>query len=182
MNSILPFDEINRLEASIRAQFADGKRPSEEDIIDEMLDLFLLAYANGVEVTNENLASDWQPDPEEVFEVVDAEIAGKTWRERVKDYYQKGGNAEDFVRIVETETHRNANTGALTAAKHGGAKTKTWITMLDEKVRDSHSYLESVTIGIDDEFITFDGDHASAPGLFSLASNNVNCRCELLFR
>ena len=33
----------------------------------------------------------------------------------------------------------------------------------------------------DDYFYTYDGDHASAPGLFELAENNVNCRCELLF-
>jgi hypothetical protein len=53
--------------------------------------------------------------------------------------------------------------------------------MLDNRVREEHQYLEGQTIDIDDEFYTYDGDHASAPGLFTLAQNNVNCRCELIF-
>ena len=53
--------------------------------------------------------------------------------------------------------------------------------MADEKVRDTHQYLELMTVDIDEDFYTYDGDHASAPGMFELAQNNVNCRCELLF-
>ena len=30
-------------------------------------------------------------------------------------------------------------------------------------------------------FYTFDGDHASRPGKFTKAENNVNCRCVLKF-
>lgn len=51
----------------------------------------------------------------------------------------------------------------------------------DEKVRDTHQYLEGMTVGIDEDFWTYDNDHASAPGMFEFAENNVNCRCELLF-
>ena len=181
MNSILPFDELNRFDASLRERFADGKlaKEDEEDIIDEMLDLFLLAYAMGNGVTNANLSSEWKPTVDDALKVVDEKVAGKTWRDRVKEYFDNGGTVDDIVRIAETETHRDANTAALDTAKKAGAKKKTWVTMADERVRDSHSYLE--TVGIDDEFITYDGDKASAPGLFSLAQNNVNCRCELLF-
>jgi hypothetical protein len=53
--------------------------------------------------------------------------------------------------------------------------------MMDEKVRDTHQYLEGMTVGIEEDFWTYDNDHASAPGLFEFAENNVNCRCELLF-
>ena len=88
---------------------------------------------------------------------------------------------DDLIRIAETETHRDANTAALETAKKAGAKNKTWITMMDEKVRDTHQYLEGMTVGIDEEFWTYDNDHASAPGMFEFAENNVNCRCELLF-
>lgn len=186
MASILPFDELNRFNAEIRGRFGKetlqkrGKQ-EEEDVIEELLDLFLLAYAMGNSVTNENLSANWTPKIDEVMEVVDEKVAGKTWRDRVEDYFSNGGTGEDIARIADTEMHRIANTAALRTAKQAGATNKTWATMLDDRVRDTHDYLEGVTVGIDDDFITYDGDRASAPGLFSLASNNVNCRCELLF-
>lgn len=185
MASILPMDELNRLDEEIRQRFGDAqltdRREEEEDIIDELLDLFLLAYAMGNSVTNENLSSNYEPSADDVMKVVDEKVAGKTWRERVEDYFANGGTGADITRIADTEMHRIANTAALDTAKRAKAKNKTWVTMLDDRVRDTHDYLEGVTVGIDDDFITYDGDRASAPGLFSLASNNVNCRCELLF-
>lgn len=183
MQSILPFDELNSFEATLRGRFADGKlaKEDEEDIIDEMLDLFLLAYAMGNSVTNENLSSDWTPPVDDVMKVIDAKVAGKTWRERVEEYFANGGSVDDIVRIAETETHRDANTAALDTAKKAGAKNKTWVTMMDDRVRETHDYLEGMMVGINEDFYTYDGDHASAPGLFELAENNVNCRCELLF-
>ena len=232
MASILPFDELNRFNEDIRARFGDARledrREEEEDIIDELLDLFLLAYAMGNSVTNDNLSSDYAPSVDEVMKVVDAKVAGKTWKERVEEYFTKASNGEipvskptgttstattqpprasgesseqrgqtgaeepatpsggislqeAITRIAETEMHRIANTAALDTAKYAGAKSKTWVTMLDDKVRDTHDYLEGETVDIDEDFYTYDGDHASAPGLFELAENNVNCRCELLF-
>ena len=183
MQSILPFDELNSFEASLRERFADGKlaKEDEEDIIDEMLDLFLLAYAQGNSVTNANLSSDWMPTVDDVMKVIDVKVAGKTWRERVEDYFANGGSVDDLVRIAETETHRDANTAALDTAKKAGATSKTWVTMGDEKVRDPHQYLDGVTIGIDDEFITYDGGHAKAPGLFGVPELDINCRCYLIF-
>jgi hypothetical protein len=178
-------DELNRVDEEIRQLFGDApiedRKGEEEDIIDELLDLFLLAYAMGNSVTNDNLASNYEPSVDDVMRVVDEKVAGKTWRERVEDYFANGGTGADLARIADTEMHRIANTAALDTARQSGATSKTWVTMLDDRVRDTHDYLEGVTVGIDDDFITFDGDRASAPGLFSLASNNVNCRCELLF-
>lgn len=183
MASVLPFDELNRFADAVRSRY--GKEPlvkdDEDDIIDEMLDLFLLAYAMGNGVTNANLSSTWTPTLDDVWKTVDAEVAGKTWTERVKEYFNNGGTVDDIVRIAETETHRIANTAALDTAKNAGAKRKTWVTMLDDKVREQHEWLEGVTVGINDEFYTDDGDHAFAPGMFTMAQNNVNCRCELSF-
>jgi len=186
MASILPFDELNRVNAEIRERFGKESlqkrdKREEEDIIDELLDLFLLAYAMGNSVTNDNLSSDYAPSVDDVMKVVDAKVAGKTWKERVEDYFSSGGTGEDIARIADTETHRIANTAALDTAKYAGARNKTWVTMLDDRVRDTHNYLEGMTVDIDEDFYTYDGDHASAPGLFELAENNVNCRCELLF-
>jgi hypothetical protein len=186
MTSILPFDELNRFVEKVNATYGKGALPPHnsrecEDIIDELLDLFLLAYAMGNEVTNDNLSSNWMPPVDDVMKVVDEKVAGKTWRQRVEDYFANGGSGEDIARIAETETHRISNTAALDTAKRAGAKTKTWATMLDDRVRETHDYLEGETVGIDEDFYTYDGDHAPAPGLFSLASNIVNCRCELIF-
>ena len=186
MASILPLDELNRMDSEIRERFGKESlqkrdKREKEDIIDELLDLFLLAYAMGNSVTNDNLSSDYAPSVDDVMKVVDAKVAGKTWRERVEDYFANGGTGEDIARIADTEMHRIANTAALDTAKYAGAKSKTWVTMLDDRVRDTHDYLEGETVGINDDFYTYDGDHASAPGLFELAENNVNCRCELLF-
>lgn len=231
MASILPMDELNRFSISLRERMSESitedNEEEEEDIIDELLDLFLLSYAMGNSVTNDNLASNYQPTVDDVMKVVDAEVAGKTWRERVEDYFTKArkgeikvrpgvtgtetdtksgepqaksphekaptvGKSEEtgkdqinltdaIIRIAETEMHRIANTAALDTAVFAGAKTKTWVTMLDDRVRDTHEYLEGETVGIRDDFYTFDGDHAVAPGLFSLPENNINCRCELVF-
>jgi len=221
MNSILPFDELNRLTVDVQERFSEGRvtAEDEDDIIDMLFDFFLLAYAMGNSVTSENLAFDYAPPVGEVMNVVDAKVAGKTWRDRVKDYFAKARNGEirisgpetaipqregisgsseqsgqtetvesggvsleeAIIRIAETEMHRDANTAALDTAKKAGATSKTWITMLDDRVRDTHDYLEGVTVGIDEEFYTYSGDHAPAPGMFGVPEEDINCRCELLF-
>lgn len=183
MRSVLPFDQLNRLTANIRKRFPDGLSPNDEyeDIIDGMLDLFLLAYASGVNVTNASLGSDWEPSLDEVMETIDAKVDGKTWRDRVREWFQKGGSSEDLVRIAETETHRDANTAAHKAAVNGGATEKRWVTMLDDRVREDHDYLEGMTIPIDAYFYAPDGSKALYPGGFGVPDQDCNCRCELEF-
>jgi hypothetical protein len=183
MRSILPFDELNALSDRLRQQYGSVplSKTDEEDVIDELLDLFLLAYAMGNDVTNDNLSSDYEPNLDEVMETVDAEVAGESWRERVKHWFDIGGSVEDIIRIAETESHRIANTSAIKAAKRAGAKEKTWVTMMDDRVREQHDWLEGVTIGIDDDFYASDGSHAPAPGMFGVPEQDVNCRCELMF-
>ena len=56
--TILPIDEINALEEKLKPHFEDnGKgriksRQDCEDILDELLDLYLLCYADGATATN----------------------------------------------------------------------------------------------------------------------------------
>lgn len=178
---LMPFDEINRLEAALPGVMEERKEEDLDILLDALEDLFLLAYATGSEAANLMLNSDISADPADVEATVDREIAGETWRQRVREYFSNGGDVSDIVRIIETETHRDYNEGALTTAKRAGAKNKTWITMMDDRVRDTHDYLQSMTVPIDEEFYTYDGDHAYAPGGFELAENNVNCRCILTF-
>ena len=179
----MPFDELNRLEAAL-PEYMNRENKSKADLdslLDMLEDLFLLSYANGVASANLMLGSDISADVSDVQDTVDRKIAGETWRDRVREYFSNGGSVADIVRIAETETHRDYNEAALTTARKAGAKTKTWMTMLDDRVRETHDYLQSMTVGIDEEFYTYDGDHAYAPGGFELAENNVSCRCTLIF-
>lgn len=184
MRSVLPFDEMNTFIAKLRSRFPGGNLPKDEqhtDIIDEMLDLFLLAYAQGNEVTNASLSSDWQPTLDDVMETVDKKVAGKTWRERAEEYFANGGSVDDIVRIVETESHRDANEAALNTARRGGAQSKTWTTMLDDRVRIDHDFLQGQTIPIDAYFYAPDGSKALFPGGFGVPEQDCNCRCECMF-
>lgn len=183
MACLLPFDEINKLVENIaRRNGGYGKLGDYlpvEDIIDEMLDLFLLAYASGVEQANNDLGTNVVSESSDAEETINAVIAGQTWEERVRDYLANGGTVEDLQRIAETESHRDYATGAHETAKSAGATYKKWITMRDEKVRDTHSFIDGVAVGIDEEFYTYDGDSALYPGGFENADNNINCRCWL---
>lgn len=184
--TILPIDEINAIADKIRTHFEDnGKgriksREDAEDIIDELLDLFLLSYANGATATNTELGTAVMPPVDAMDAAVNKAIAGETWRERVMGYYESGGSLYDITRIAETDAMRIYNQGALDAVAANGSGAgvnKRWQTMLDDRVRDTHSYLEGMVVPYDAEFWTYDGDHAAAPGMFELPENNINCRC-----
>lgn len=183
MARILPLDELNVLKGKYEAlgdrEIADVF--SLDDIVDDLLDLYMLAVANGVVSINEQFGTDYQPSGEQIEKVVYKKIDGQTWQDRVTEWYDNGGTGYDIVRIAETESHRIGNEIAHDAAKSVGATRKTWLTMIDDKVRDTHSFLESVSVGIDDEWYSYDGDHALYPGGFEKAENNVNCRCEIQY-
>lgn len=183
--NLMPFDELNTLKATLPQHFENGKIRSEkdkEDIIDELLDLFLLAYANGVQDTNESLGSDVSPTLDNVLETVDRRVAGKTWRERVNDYYENGGTEADIMRIAETEAHRDSNEAAFETAKKAGATTKIWNCMMLPTSRDTHIYLNGVSAPIDGEFYSFNGGSTKFPGQWGIAEEDVNCLCWLTYR
>lgn len=189
--TILPVDEINAMKDRLKVHFTDGEdgKPGTgrikskedcEDIIDELLDLFLLSYANGATATNAELGTALMPSVDAVDAAVNAPVAGKTWRERVEDYYESGGSLYDITRIAETDATRIYNQGAVDAVVANGATSsvsKRWQTMEDDRVRDTHSYLQGMVVPFDADFYTYDGDHAPFPGMFELPENSINCRC-----
>ena len=180
----MPFDELNKVKEGLSIHFEDGKIRSKadcEDIIDEMLDLFLLAYANGSEVTRSDLGSDYEPSLSDAMKTIDREVAGKTWRERVWDYFDSGGTIADIERIIDTETHRDANEAAYDTAKKAGATKKTWHCMMLPTSRDTHVYLNGVTAPIDGEFYSFNGGSTQFPGQWDIAEEDVNCLCWLTY-
>ena len=105
---------------------------------------------------------------------------GKDFTDRVREYAELG-NANEILRVVETDGNRVYNTGGVEGARKEGATSKTWRTMMDDRVRDTHDYLEGVTVGIDEKFFTYDGDSARYPGDFEAPQNSINCRCWLEF-
>ena len=184
--TILPMDEINALEEKLKPHFEDdGKgriksRQDAEDIIDELLDLFLLSYAIGATATNSELGTAEMPSVDAVDAAVYAPVAGETWRDRVMGYYETGGTLYDIRRIAETDATRIYNQGAVDAVVANGLQgstSKRWRTMMDDRGRDTHDYLEGMVVPFDADFYTYDGDHAPFPGMFELPENSINCRC-----
>lgn len=180
MNALMPFDELNAFKQRLPIYFENGKIRSAqdcEDIIDEMFEIFLLSYARGAAATNVDLASEVEPSLDDVIKTVDRKVAGKTWRERVRDYYENGGTEADIVRIAETEAHRDSNEAAYETARAAGATSKTWHCMMLDTSRDTHIYLNGVDAPIDGSFYTFKGNETQFPGQFGVAEEDCNCLC-----
>ena len=185
MASVMPFDELNAFKGQLQIHFDESghirSKEDEEDIIDEMLDLFLLAYANGEITTNADLGSDITATSEEAMSTINRDIAGKTWEERVREYFESGGTIGDIIRVAETETHRDSNEAAYRTAVAAGATTKEWHCMLLPTSRDTHIYLDGVTAPIDGEFYSFKGGSTQFPGQWGIAEEDVNCLCWLTY-
>lgn len=182
--TILPFDEINALKEQISVHFEDGRIRSEKDrdeIIDEMFDLFLLAYMNGVESVNASMGAEIKPDTDTVRETVFEKINGKTWEERVRDYYDNGGTEYDIDRIIETEAHRDANEAAYNTARGAGATRKVWHCMMLPTSRDDHIWLDGVEAPIDGYFYAPGGERTLYPGQWGVPDQDCNCLCWLTY-
>ena len=182
---LLPFDELNNLRTRVEVQMtiaqATGNRKKfREWCEDEILDLLLLAYTFGCEDANEMLGTEIAPTFSEMESSVYKKVAGKDFAERIAEYAETG-TVDEIMRVAETDAHRVYNEAEMNTAdevaKTGRQILKTWSTMGDDRVRDTHDYLEGTTVPYDAEFYTYDGDHAFAPGGFEFPENNVNCRC-----
>lgn len=174
----------------------DRTRLKEIGIEDELLSLLVMAYMYGAEEVliastgEENEPTDiYTEDGNKLAEIVDYSklektidqpIDGKTARERIYEYTESG-DVEALIKVADTESHRVYNAGSYDAATSLGLSTKTWVTMNDDRVRDSHDYLEGVTVPIDAEFYTYNGHHTYYPGQFGVPDEDINCRCILWY-
>lgn len=186
-HDLFEWDELNliREEAKRIMVLPESERKKEEvrnRFCDYLEYVLCLVYAYG-----------WQ-DAEKIVGIVpfkdglddicvNLEIANKTFRERADETIQNG-TADELLRIIDTESVRDYNTGVVNAGKASGTLglVKRWNTMMDGRVRDTHDYLHGVEVGIDEAFFTFDGDSAMCPGGFTLPQNNINCRCWITLR
>lgn len=201
MNGLISQDELSVIRERLQSDFAlsvEERKKLLDDRIDEILDMLLMQYIYGNEDANEMLgiAVNWSDttitlgtepyriDSERMERAVDAVVADKTWKDRVREWYgSESGTADDIVRIIETESHRVYNDSILDVGEQAEADTggvsKTWFTVLDDRVRETHSYLEGMTVPVNERFYTFDGDSAMYPGGFVLPQNNIQCRCSI---
>lgn len=180
-----PFDELNNLRTElVRLKPLLEVEETREDATEELYELLWVlygtAYLNGVNEANTQLGGVAEASPERFVEQALKPIAGKTFADRIDEYSQTA-DIEAIYRVADTDSHRLYVEGELDTAIADGATTKTWHTMEDWRVRDSHYHLEGVTVGIDDVFSTYTGAETYYPGEFGIAEEDVNCRCWLTF-
>ena len=180
--NLFKWDELTilREDASRFIQEAKQKKPSKADIdrfCDYMEFVLCLIYDYGWKDAEQIIGIvPFKDDLDD--KAVNLEINGETFRERVAK--QVDDLSEDgILRIIDTESHRDYNTGVYDAAKQSGNPNikKRWNTMRDDKVRDPHAYMEGMTVGLDDLFYTYTGDSTLYPGGFGVPDLDINCRC-----
>ena len=179
MSNVMQWDELTILRQEASKFFSTKRKKQDIDRFCDYLEFVLcLVYVYGWKDAEEIIGTVPLPDGFD-DKAVNLDIDGKTFRDRVTE----DTTPEEIMRLIDTEAHRDYNTGIQDAASTSGRKDirKTWHTMMDDKVRDTHDYLEGITIPIEDKFVTYDGDEARFPGDFSDPSNVINCRCELSY-
>ena len=199
MDRLMPFDELSVVSERIKADFQltpEQRKAVKEDRMDEILELLILSYLYGNEAANDMLyrteiETRMQSETETIRIVpidtdsmngsVFRDIAGENWEQRVSDYYDsEDGTADDVIRVLDTDSHRIYNDAIEDVGERSSGRIyKTWETMLDDRVRDTHELLQSVRVPLNERFYTFDGDSARYPGDFTLPQNNINCRCRI---
>lgn len=175
------FDELEMMTSHILRE-VEGESPQQradrvcDEVLDMLIDLYLLGWAE--------VSEDTQPSADEMRASVYEPIAGQTWEQRIRDYVLHDGSVGEIARVIDTDSHRVLNQGIYDSAdqlqrEQGVRLNKKWVTMKDNRVRDSHDYLDGVTIPLHDRFYTYTGASALHPGGFGQADEDVNCRCVL---
>ena len=166
------FDELNKL--SLIGEKAETVRKRFAEVLEE-------AYIAGIAAAAYILGEDPKVDIPKMAESLVKSYDGVSIYMKAVEYANER-NEEELKRLLESEWHRVFTQGELDMAEAAqGEILKRWVTMDDLKVRATHRYLEGIAVPLDAEYVTYDGDRAKAPGGFSKAENNANCRCYLTF-
>lgn len=184
---MLAFDEIHAITAySYQAAETLSAAEKAKQIADDILSLLIGAYRFGIQSASAMLAYDVSAEIHRMYAAVFAVIDGKTFEDRVWDHVRES-DISGLQRLAASEYHRVYNTavedGGMQYSKEGnGGAVKIWATVKDDKVRETHTYLEGQSVPAGSAFYTFDGDHALYPGGFTKAQNNINCRCRIVLQ
>ena len=188
------FDNLHVIGTELYSRYTNGEL-SKEEVLEQIQDWIIAGFSIGTQLGLEDLDSDevgylffknmassgaFLPI---VQEVTNRKIDDQTTEERVYQHLENKDGASSIEKVMETEYHHAANKGIQTVGDTFSSSAqeieKTWKTMLDEKVRDTHAYLEGITIPLGYEFYTYNGDHAMFPGEFDVAEEDCNCRCRI---
>jgi len=165
------FDELNMVKYEL---LFGGKERAKGTFADVLFEAYMYGFVDTLTLAGV------EPIYTKALAAIEKSYEGVSILDRMVEHVEVG-NLVEIDNLLESEFHRVYNDGARDAAKASGKTRKTWLTMNDDKVRDTHEYLEGVTVDIDAEFITYDGDSAQYPGDFALAQNNARCRCILRY-
>ena len=211
MDRLPPFDQLTVLRSELDDTFragAEERKRRKPYIIDEILEMLIMAYMFGNEAANtmlygSDVVDQIVPEQDGPNRVIDIDtddmnravfrvIADKTWEQRVSEYLDdENGTVDDIIRVVDTDMNRIYNDSILNVGERAEDEEpedgevvkptvmKTWQTMLDDRVRMGHEVLEGVTIPVDKRFWTIGGDSARYPGDFTSPELNIGCRCRL---
>ncbi len=177
---LLKFDEINRLNAAIVQLIAASADVKEaEQIFD---DLLIDAYIEGFSAVGFLLDSDDNAiDKFKLEAAKDKEYDGESIQDKLRKYYEDG-DTDGIKTLIDSEFHRMYGQGGYdNASQIDRPIFKRWMTVGDDKVRDTHDFLDGTTAPLDGYFHSYDGDYGLAPGMFQTADNNANCRCWLTY-
>ena len=196
--TILEFDEIEKYKETREwllsltpSQLMEQKKRAVDVVWDLLTYLYMLGFTQATEEVGQEIAEGAEPflpkdyndlsdkQKREADKEIYKQFDNKDFQDRVSQYAELG-NVNDIIRVAETDGNRVFNAGGYNAVK-GKAKTKTWNTMMDDRVRDLHEPLQGITVPIDDKFVDYEGDEARFPGDFENPSANINCRCFLTF-
>ena len=172
---LLRVDELNALRGDLERY--KGDKGKMRELLDDWL---LLAYADGKTDVEDQLRGESKASVDRIRDVMYAKVGGKTVLERLEEDKELD-DIEDLYLLFANERNRVYNTAANDTAKTLEAKYKTWNTMKDPRVRDTHDYLEGMTKPMNEPFYTYTGDSAQHPGAFGVAEQDINCRCWLTY-
>ena len=179
---VTALDELNLLTSTSYYQ-AVGKDLASRvnQIVDDVLSFLISAYTKGIEGAAIMLGHELEVNTDSMYDAIFLVIDGKTYADRVADHVLQN-DLGGLKNLVESEYHRVYNAavydGGMDYVNNGSfGFTKTWVTVKDNAVRETHRYLEGMSVPLEEEFFTYDGDHAPYPGRFQNVENNANCRC-----
>ena len=185
---LLKLDEINLL-AGLLGEDAASDEPTrtEREAKEEFFDILLDMYGEGFAAAAYMLGETENGTagaifPERLTEAQRREITEKRYDgvsigDKFTEHYENK-DAAAMRDLVNSEAHRCYTLGSFDKTRLSGG-VLIWKTVGDEKVRDTHWFIDGMRVKAGYYFYTFDGDYARFPGDFTKAENNANCRCWL---
>lgn len=173
---LLKLDEINALAISFTYEFDAVPEPeARRQFYDILLDMYIEGWAAAAYMLGEDIAPAGMLTDERRSEITDKKYDGESIGEKFRKHYD-AQDATELEDLIRSEAHRCYSLGVFKKADASGGMV-TWRTVGDDRVRDTHWWIDGISVPTGSYFVTFDGDKARFPGDFQKAENNANCRC-----